>query len=300
MADEKIPLTPQPLPRQRPLDPGNAAAADVALDALVPRGGTAPPGTFVSLEELLSRLASLGRKLRGMRYRLKQWTEALARTRDSFDRLLPSTRLDSLPVGASAEVAIQLFDVRLESEFESLLFSIRSMLDVLSRVVAAHLEGATDIHSYRGLQKYLRRYPSHPAGRLMTEAMSEWGADLFARRDAGTHYLALALVLRRTLSRTPDGVVDEKVVFLGIPERPNASLPIWYDLVPILGDAPETAVQVPEGEAHGIFDGDGTLIVRHNGALPVRPPTISGEEYVERLHIQVEAHIAALLGCLNK
>lgn len=261
---------------------------DLALDALVPRAGAlAKSSVHVALEEYLARISSLGRKCQGLQYREESWKSLLEDVRRRFERLCGGDRVPStagLPDGAVMQIRVSMADQRVESEFEAVLFGIRSTLDVLARLLAAHCRGMTDLHSFHRL---VERVPpdlaSTPVGKIVQQSWEQWASDLTDRRNAAGHYVALSMRSEQLTTARPGITATRERVFLGIPAKPTrASVSVWETGLPFSSGNVSKVVSLEDRtvEAHGIFDGSGRLVVRRNGPLPDAPEMIDADEYV--------------------
>jgi len=311
---EDLPLKPGPVADVDP--PLNASAAEAAIDKAIPRSDDkAIPRSDdpllkldVRFEEYLSRLASLRRKCHSVRHRLEQWQELVRSHRETFDQMVRRAEIPGdLPANAQMCLRLSAADTRLDSELEALIGAARSGLDILARVVAAFIPGASQMHRYTKVQgKLEKEHPGHPAEVLMSEARRAWVDEVRERRDSTVHYVALSAASTIEVHGTSTREISRTHVVVGIPHVPTKESPsIWWDPASVLlGGAAHRSmtVDIPGKErleAHGIFDRSGRLILRHNGPPPPRPDVIDGDQYACELAQRFEAHVAALLDAVR-
>lgn len=301
---------PEELPLRPPgahltVGPSEETSVDRALRILIPRDGVKPGlPAVVTDEEYLARLASVGRKYHHVRYRLERWDWIVSQARSAFDaidRTPPSWK--GLPDNATAGSAFSVADLRLDAELEAMLFALRGGLDVLARLVAAHVPGIEGVHSYRRLCSALEgKALSSALSPLIERAWTDWVADLTERRDAAGHYVALVVRSEVRHQTSGDGGTSSEESFVAIPELGSrASISIWHSGLPLHTQTAATAVTRGAStiEAHGMFDDMGRLIVRRNGPLPQLPPMIDGDLYVRSAVAKLENHLCRVLGVLG-
>ncbi len=302
---EDLPLRPPPS-RIGASDRGEVPPIIAELTALLPREGNKPGlKVLVSEEEYLARLASLGRKYQGVRHRHDEWGRHLTEARERFDRFREqSLDIDGLPEGAVAGVAVSFCDTRIENELEALLFAIRSTLDVLARLVAAHIPGKDGLKSYHKLRDVLHRDANGALAQAIDAAWRGWIEDMTERRDAAGHYVALSVRSEvRTTGAAASPPTTERV-FVAIPATgTKESISIWWTGLPLEVVNASTSYQPSGGskiEAHGLFDTDGSLIIRRNGPLPALPGMTNADEYVETLVNSLTEHLTLILQILAR
>ena len=179
---------------------------DQLIDSLVPRGGERPNSIHVSLEEYLSRLSNFNRKLKGVNYRMDCWTLICKEHKAKFDEKANSKEIENifLEQGNSKKMTFYypLREIRIENEFEMLLYSITSTLSTLSRVIACFIKGSTQIHSHTKLPDILlKQNEFKQLHSMVARASGSWTKDLADRRDASTHYIALGITSSLTHSK---------------------------------------------------------------------------------------------------
>ena len=245
------------------------------------------------------------RKIRATQYRFEAWkresTSQLAKFEGLKNRLIEHR--EQIP--DKATFTHSMWNLNVGSELEAFTYSGCATLSMLAKLVSAFLPGKTQMHSYRDLLKVLRKEPSWAElADVMGSACSKWGEDLFARRDAATHYVALIAISK--LGALAGDTEETDVVMLGIPRKPEKYVSIWWEGdVPVKDGTATTSVrwQLDDGrtvEAHAIVDGDGHIIARRNGPLPPLPDLINANEYVEGLMRDLNQHSIDVLRFLGK
>ncbi len=276
-----------------------------ALDAIVPRGGTKPRCVHISLEDYLSRVANLHRKLQGAKYRRERW-DALARKHvNKFRRLSKSvkTQIPTQPRDSMSS-EFTLGDIRLENEFEVLLYSVSSSLSALTRVVASFLPGSAEQHSHSRLERVLQETAGFERlFALVSKANSSWVNDLKDRRDAASHYVALSL--KSTIVRSSSGSnAKQTITQIAIPESPQRFVSVWEDSLPTIGGTSHVTTSIKNAKSlvvtHELFDGVGTIVLRRDVPLQPRSKLVDGGRYVERTYDTFEDYILAVLLVLEK
>jgi len=274
----------------------NDKSADIVekcIDDLIPRGGKKPNQIAVSLEDYLSWVAMFNRKIKGVRHRKSCWdriTDEHLVKFEKMDHKSPKKDIKGvIPKKGKMTYTFSLRDIRLENEFEVLIYSVRSSLTMLTRLISAFLKSKTDLHSHSNLQKSLNTAKNWPAlSAIVNEACHDWIDDLTKRRDAATHYVALTATSSLTIESERSNVIKVQRNTVSIPKQPLKFVSVWWDDIPVLGWASHssTAVTNDDGniiEAHGLFDGTGNLLVRRNTSLPELPELIDGREYCDNL-----------------
>ena len=167
------------------------------LDDLIPRGGNKPDCLHISLEDYISRVAMLARKISGLKHRKQCWdsttSDHLLNFKGMTDKLyLKNRKTDKEPQNKKIEHVFHLRDTRLENEFEVFIYSLRSSLTILTKLIASFLAGRTTIHSHSKLRENLCKKKDWPSlENLINQACESWIIELTDRRDAATHYVAL-------------------------------------------------------------------------------------------------------------
>jgi hypothetical protein len=123
---------------------------DWAIDRMVPRDDAMWGEIEVSREEYLARLASLRCKFHSVRHRKEQWSLFATRARETFEAMVErGVGEGDLPAGGVTVSGFSTTDMRVDAEFEAMLFAVRSGLDTLARVIGAFLSGHRELKSYR-------------------------------------------------------------------------------------------------------------------------------------------------------
>lgn len=276
---------------------------DIILDSLVPRDGETPECIYISLEEYLSRLSNLTRKLRGVNHRMKCWKAICKEHRMEFDRVANSRNNLKLP--KSGKFGYSLIDPRLENEFEVLLYSILSTLSALTRVVACFLKSSTDFHSHSKLPTILLKHEKLKQSQLIVaNACNLWADELTARRDAATHYVALTVTSSFERSKSNSSSLKKTVSRIAISKKPLKYVSLWEDILPTLGGSQHTSIIYDESsdikEEHELLDKKNRLIVRRNSPLPNKPEVIDGEKFVQSLLKKFDEYVITLLSSFQQ
>ena len=287
-----------------PQKPAKGTPDDVQdyIDLLIPRGGESPKCISVTLEEYLSRLAILYRKILGVQHRKEQWDKTVASHSDRFGQLLDEWPTTNYVEGPKIKSSFSLRSVRLENEFEVLLFSVCGTLSMLTRVVAAFLSGNEDLHSHEKLAKVLlRRTGWSRLAEIVGKARVEWADDVFARRDDASHYIALTApsVFHGKDKESPSAIQA------AIPRDPERFVSPWLDDVPAIGGTIIMSSSITEddgtviSETHGIYDMDGELLVKRTSPRPLLP-VMDGSAYVNETMEHLGRHIIDVLRKLHE
>ena len=271
------------------------------LDLMIPRSGELPECVVISLEDYLSRLAILNRKLLGVRYRKEQWDKLVASHRTKFNQLMqewPTTNTTEKPRVISG---FTLRSINVDNEFEVFLFSVCSTLSMLTKLVAAFLRGNQGLHSHKTLGEVLsRRTEWTKLAQIVKEARAEWINDAFKRRDNATHYVALTAP---SIFHGKDIGLKVKIG-VAIPKHPEKHVSIWMDDVPALRGTFYLSTRVTEddgtiSETYDLYDMDRRLLIRRVGSLSL-PTMIDGIKYVNKTMNHLENHILEVLRELYK
>lgn len=272
-----------------------------AIDNLIPRGGKKPNKIAVSLEEYLSRVAMLNRKINGVRHRKNCWDRIANEHLVKFEKMNHESSKENtegvIPKKGKMTYKFSLRDIRLENEFEVLIYSVRSSLTMLTRLISAFLKGQTDLHSHSKLNKSLNTPEKWPGlSAIVNEACYDWIDDLTDRRDAATHYVALTATSYLAIESDESNAIKIQRNTVSLPKEPLKYVSVWWDDIPALGGASHssTAVTNDDGniiEAHGLFDATGNLLVRRNTKLPELPALNDGMEYCDNLMRNYENYI---------
>ena len=264
-----------------------------AIDDLIPRGGKKPNQIAVSLEEYLSRLSMLNRKIKGVGHRKNCWDRIANEHLVKFEKMNHESSKENtegvIPKKSKMTYKFSLRDIRLENEFEVLIYSLRSSLTMLTRLISSFLKGQTDLHSHSKLKKSLNTPEKWPRlSAIVNEACYDWVDDLTERRDAATHYVALTATSDLAIESDESNVIKIQRNTVSIPKEPLKYVSVWWDDIPALGGASHssTAVTNDDGsiiEANGLFDATGNLLVRRNAKLPELPELIDGRKYCDNL-----------------
>ena len=258
----------------------------ILIDKLIPRGGEVPDSIHVSLEEYLSRLSNFNRKLVGIRYRIEVWEKLCKEHDEDFNRMVNSK--DPLK---NADLKITQFnytsrDLRIENEFEMILYSISSALSSLTRVIGSFLKGSIDIHSHSNLSRTLSKYPDFEKNNLLViGAYNLWFKELTNRRDYATHYIALSITSSIKHSRSESNTIEKNVSRIQIPKNPSKYFSLWEDELPTIGGSHSIKMLGSDGtEINELKDSENTTIVRRELPLEKQPELIDGEKYIQRLN----------------
>lgn len=276
-----------------------------ALDSLIPRGGVKPNTIHINLPTYLSRISNLNRKVLGTEYRFKQWTQLCDEHKIDFDKALNSSKKINFPNSNFKTFYISLVNIKLENEFESLLYSISGTLTALTRVIACFLEGATDFQSHSSLKKILAKYKKFSGIELIvTNARNSWAKDLTGRRDAAAHYIALSIQSSISRSNTNKSLSKKKLTKIGISKEVIQSISVWENLLPVLGGAQQTSMFGTDDvgnkqEIHKLLDKRNRLILQIDTPLPKKPELIDGEKYVKFIYKNYLTYLNEILSTLK-
>lgn len=276
---------------------------EMIIDSLIPRGGEKPDSIYVSLEEYLSRLSNLNRKLHGVKYRMECWSTICEEHKIEFDKVLSR---DSMKQLEKDKLKITTFsyssiDLRLENEFEMLLYSLTSTLSALTRVVACFLKGSTQIHSHSKLCDILLKHPGFKRScSIVANASSSWAKGLTDRRDAATHYIALSVTSSIVHSKSDSLPIKKTVIRIGISKKPVKYVSIWEDVLPTIGGSSHTKISYNnKKETNELMDSKEKIIIRRESPLENPPELIDGEKYMQSLYMDFQVYIKELLHSLT-
>ena len=271
------------------------------IDALIPRGGGKPNQIAVSLEEYLSRVAMFSRKIKGVMHRKNCWDRITKEHLVKFENMNYESSKENtegvIPKKGKMTYKFSLRDIRLENEFEVLIYSVRSSLTMLTKVISAFLKGQTTLHSHSKLKKNLSTTDKWPElSALVNEACNEWIDNLTERRDAATHYVALTATSDLAIESDKSNVIKVQRNTVSILKQPLKFVSVWWDDIPALGGASHASTTVTHDdgsiiEAHELFDATGNLLARRNAKRPELPEVIDGREYVDSLMRNYENYI---------
>ena len=284
--------------RPPPVDSGKPSRLDQYLDMLIPRGGIQPLYLYVSLEEYLSRLAVLSRKIDGVRHRKEQWDRLVGEHLVKFQGLNSEWQKlsDKIPE-LNGVLSCSLRDIRVENEFEVILYSICGTLTALTKVVATFLKGNEKIHSHSKLSSILSLHGWDSLASIVSKASNEWVEDIVSRRDAATHYVALTA--ESVLSYPTIGNASQKPYTLGvaITKKPIKYMPLWLDNVPVIGGTANLTTHANDYSwmIKDIRDRNDQIIIKRSGKPPLLPEMIDGREYVNAAIQRLEDYIADVL-----
>lgn len=275
---------------------------DFCFDNLVPRGEIFPPNIFITKEEFLSRLAMLRRKIRGVEYRKKQWDKIVEDHLNLFGVLVDAWGRAEESLDAESKKHVKLSfgytDIQAENEFEMLIHSIYSTLELLTKVVASFIQGKTEAHTHSKLLKLLEgKKEWENLSEICSTAIEDWIDDLRGRRTAAAHYVALTA----SSQWEKEGKNSlPKSIYIAITKKPVQKVPIWIDDVPIIGIPRTLSVKSDDGrEAHEIYNGKGLLILRSTSKLLTMPETIDGVAYVNSVFEKFNNYLVASLSELG-
>jgi len=280
------------------IDTGKPNILDEYLDALVPRGGMQPSCLHVRLEDYLSRLAVLDRKILGVRHRKEQWGKVVSAHVAKFQNLEQKwghLALDALVPNITLQCGLR--DVRAENEFEVILYSICGTLSALTRVVAAFLKGSERMHKYSNLQSVLLRHGWYSLAKIVGKASDEWIQDVVCRRNAATHYVALtAASMLGYVQHDNDSRVKYSIA-VAITKKALNYVPVWLDDVPVIGGTSTLSTEASDGSLtiKDIYDKNNHLILQRSGEPLEVPEMIDGVEYVDAVVRNLEDYTRNVL-----
>ena len=277
------------------------------LDSLIPRGGTAPHVIHVSFEDYLSRLSNLYRKLEGVEYRMKRWNTVCEDHKKNFDKMAEFRESMKFPDGRKIDrLSESLRDIKVENEFEMLLYSISSTLSALTRVVACFLKGSPDFHSHSRLPSLLLKHQGlNKSQSIVANACESWAKELTERRDAATHYLAVSIESSVVHSKSDSFRTKKEVKRIGLTKKPVKFVSLWEDILPTFGGSTHTGISLYDEKAdtkqeiHELHDAQKRIIIRRESPLPRMPELIDGEKYVQGLYKHFNHYVIALLSSLK-
>jgi hypothetical protein len=269
---------------------------NLLLDKLIPRGGDKPTIIQISFEEYLSRLSNFNRKFTGLMYRMECWDKLCKNHKEKFDKGLVSQLLRQSVEESKFKkttMSYSLRDIKLENEFEAVLYSMTSVLNVLTKIVACFLEGSTQIHSHTKLPStLLKRKDFEQLHIIVSNAANAWGRQLTERRDAATHYIALSITSTVSHSKSDNVLLTNNELKIGIPKTSTKYNSLWEDDLPTYGASEHVATKYDTGsEIHELNDSDGNLIVKRESHLPDKPELIDGENYIQDLYNGIKIYI---------
>ena len=308
---EDLPISPPEKLTHR-IIPNNLSAdvVEKCIDDLIPRGGKKLDQITVSLEDYLSRVAMLNRKIQGVKYRKSCWdriTDEHLVKFEKMDHKSPKKNIEGvIPKSGKMTYTFSLRDIRLENEFEVLVYSVHSSITMLTRLISAFLSGKTDLHSHSKLQKSLNTTEDWPVlSAIVNKACHEWIDDLTERRDAATHYVSLTATSSVTIETDKSSGTKVQRNRVSIPKQPLKFVSVWWDDIPVLGGTLHSSTMVTNNdgsiiEAHGFFDVRGDLLVRRNANLPELPELIDGRKYTYNLIRNYENYIVEIASELAK
>lgn len=273
-----------------------------SLDNLILRGGTIPAGIYESHEEYLSRLAILNRKLQGVMHRVDTWQkiseEHLALFNKKVNEMNPINQPSSKGINT---FRFSLRDIKVENEFEALLYSISNALSALTRVIACFFENATDFHSHSKLGSRLQKLAGfEKTGQLVDQAYKSWATELTNRRDTATHYIALTATssFKATIGTTDHNTIKTHI---GITKQPIRFSSLWQDELPTIGGSQRISFKYENGdEIHEIKDNSDNLIVRRTAKLQDDPELINGSEYIKETYEKFSQYVVHILESLKE
>ncbi len=275
------------------------------LDRLIPRGGETPNCIHVSLEEYLSRVSNLNRKLQGVKHRMNCWTELSEEHLKRFDETAGKRfKGDKIDESRITRMSFSLRDTRLENEFEMLLYSISCSLAALTRVIASFIKGSPDFHSHSKLSTLLLRHEEFKnIQETVTKALNSWAEALTERRDAATHYIALSVAssYENFKNNSASAVTISKI---GISKKPLKYVSLWEDEVPVIGGAQHTSIVFDNSsevkEEHKLLDAQNRLIVQRDSQLPKKTELIDGGVFVANLYKDFQGYVEVVLSYLDQ
>ena len=273
---------------------------DILIDSLILRGGKKPDNIYVELEEYLTRLASLKRKILGVEFRMQCWTSICKEHKEQFDKSAAVVTPFKYPTSGLATSTFALRDIRLENEFEVLLYSITSTLSTLTRVIASFLKGATQFHSHTKFPDVLLKYTNFKESlSIVQQATGSWIQDLTRRRDSATHYIALSIPSSVKHIKSGTSPVETTSSRIGLTKKPSRYISIWDDDLPTLGGAKRySSISSDGSETHELRDKYDNVILKSEVPLQSIPTLIDGEEYAKTTYTNFQDYIETLLSAV--
>jgi hypothetical protein len=270
-----------------------------AIDNLVPRGGIAPACITVPLEDYLSRLSNLNRKLYGVKHRCQCWNAQCEEHLSQFEKQI-GFDVKKLSTKKINKFSYSLRNTQIENEFEALLYSFTNALTSLTRVIACFMN-TSNFHSHSRLSKVLKDN-SRLAHILetVTKARIDWTDELTQRRDASTHYITLSVV--STIDSTiNEGELNQVKTRVGIPKTSQKFLSLWNDEIPTIGGSSTTVLTYENGtQMRELKDKNEQLILRREGTFHTVDETIDGIEYSITITRHFQSYILKILEGLHQ
>ncbi|WP_022950904.1 hypothetical protein [Leucothrix mucor] len=285
------------------------------IHRIIPRSKGDQPNIYVDQQNYLSRLANLKSKYIGVEHRKEQWDfytsshlkEINAKT---FYSLKPSS-LSELPEGSVVTRSFKYRDIRLENEFQAIIYSISSALSALTYVITSFVKGSQSLHSHTKLIKILLKTSDNSIlSRLIIESGESWYDELKVRRDTGTYYVSL--LLKSTLEHT---ILDGEEFFetksiLSLMKYPVKKNFLLLDDIPLLdGSEMKSKSSVINGKVEleeQVLDINKQVVYQSNSQKidpidPIDPiELIDGISYINNICFELESYVIKVLEELNK
>lgn len=276
------------------------------IDSLVPRGGEMPGRIHISLEEYLSRLANLNRKIASLDFRFENWKKLRDEHQVKFEKHLNSKNNLNEFNNTDSKIKTLSYssrDSRLKNEFEVLLYSVTSTLSNMTRVVASFLKGSTQVHSHSSLASVLSKHSNFfDIHKIVVDACKVWTKELTERRDSATHYIALSATSYIKYSKLESGTIERTFSQIQIPKYPTKYISLWEDELPTLGGSSHSTIVYSDGKevnkVNELMDLDNVLVVRREQPLEKRPEFIEADDYVNNLHLHFHEYVSDVLSSL--
>jgi hypothetical protein len=275
---------------------------DNLIDKLVPRGGDKPDTIHTSLEEYLARLSSLNRKISGTKYRMLSWQTICHEHIAEFEKRINSIDFPKIYESWTSKnftLSYSSTDIRVENEFEMLLYSFISTLNTLTRVIACFLKGSTQIHSHSKLPDILLKHVDfNNCHQTALTAASSWAEELTIRRDAATHYIAILTDSTMKQSKEDLKGFHTTILHVGIPKVPTKHISIWNDQLPVKGGHKTFTMHGSDGtQILELKDHQENLIVKRVEPLQ-KVELIDGEQYIRNVYDYFQKHLSEILNLL--
>lgn len=268
------------------------------LDLAVPRKDSSSPSYKTSFDEFIGRLSTFHSKVLSVLYRFEKWNERKCRMLKRMEDenismlhqqgLLTSDKIDfpGKVKGTGFSTSMTFLDNGLNSEYEALLFAVRSALDSTSRLISSTIPGMSSCHSFRKLKDC--KLEVIPLGLTLTKAWEEWAEDLTTRRDRATHYTAMwctSVMTYEHIPDTKDSVFSVKKLQV-LKDISRTAISIWHQPnIPLQGNMRTQSIafvddQNQTHQLHMLLDGDGHIIAEQFGDLPTLPEKVDADDLV--------------------
>jgi|SRR6056297_511860 len=277
------------------------------IDRNIPRSTTDQPNIPVGQREYLSRLANLNSKFLGVVHRKKQWDRYTSEHLDRIAKISQKddlSRYSDLPENSIITISIEHRDVRLENEFNSLIYSISSTLSALTYVISSFIKGCSTMHSHSSLVKLLSKDNKDPElSELVIKNDEDWIDELKTRRDTATHYVSL-LLKSKFIRKIENNEITNTENILGIMTNPVKRNFLLHEDIPLL-DGTKHKSQIIENNGikeikNQIFDINGNLVYECNSENNEDIELSNARIYIDNIYENLESYIIKVLSNLNK